>query len=318
MCPSRLALYHPAAVTLLEYATGGCPTNTGKPWTPTQMQAAIDRGPHVSALLPEAAHQLDLEVAEKVKNGQARLVQWNDICTDPPQNLKISPAAMVPHKSRPFWAFLDLSFSLRLSPTEILPSINSTTEKKAPKGSVSQLGHSLGRIIHSFAAADETSAIFLAKWDIKDGFWRLNCEAGEEWNFAYVLPSTHGSGDPVLVVPTSLQMGWIESPPYFCTASETARDVAMQYLDVPIGELPPHPFVAHTHGSPEFNTLPTSSASDLPYLLEVYVDDFIGLAIPTSQQQLDHVSSATMYGIHDVFPPAAKPADDPISERKLC
>ena len=281
------------------------------------MQAAIDRGPHVSALIPQAAHQLDLEVADKVKNGQARLVHWNDIRSNPPPNLKISPVAMVPHKSRPFRAILDLSFSLRLSPTEIVPSVNSTTKKTAPQGAVSQLGHCLGRIIHAFAAADETSNIFLAKWDIKDGFWRLDCEAGEEWNFAYVLPSTHGSGDPVLVVPTSLQMGWIESPPYFCTASETARDIAMQYAELPIGGLTSHPLLPHTQGSSEATSLPLTSTNDLRYLLEVYMDDFIALAIPASQQHLDHVASSTMFGIHDVFPPAKVTADDPISERKL-
>jgi hypothetical protein len=29
----------------------------------------------------------------------------------------------------------------------------------------------------------------MAKWDIKDGFWRMDCMEGEEWNFAYVLPN---------------------------------------------------------------------------------------------------------------------------------
>ena len=49
MCPSNLALHHPAADTLLQYAAGGCPTNKGKNWTREQMQEAIDRGPHASA-----------------------------------------------------------------------------------------------------------------------------------------------------------------------------------------------------------------------------------------------------------------------------
>jgi hypothetical protein len=133
MCPSGLALHHPAASKLLQYATGGCPTRTGNPWTQAEMQAAIDRGLHASSLIPEAAHQLDLEVEEKVKNGQARLVRWKDICHRPPTNLKISPVAMVPHKSRPFRAILDLSFSLRLSPTKVVPSVNSMTEKKPLK-----------------------------------------------------------------------------------------------------------------------------------------------------------------------------------------
>jgi hypothetical protein len=57
----------------------------------------------------------------------------------------------------------------------------------APKGALDQLGHALCRIIHAFAEADKNAKIFMAKWDIKDGFWRMDCEAGEEYNFAYVL-----------------------------------------------------------------------------------------------------------------------------------
>ena len=33
MCPKGLALHHPAAAKLLQYATGGCPVNAGAPWT---------------------------------------------------------------------------------------------------------------------------------------------------------------------------------------------------------------------------------------------------------------------------------------------
>ena len=81
------------------------------------------------------------------------------------------------------------------------------------------------RLIHAFAQADQDAKIFMAKWDIKDGFCRLDCKEGGEWNFAYVLPQPEG--EPVkFVIPASLQMGWIESPPYFCVASETGCDVA--------------------------------------------------------------------------------------------
>jgi hypothetical protein len=43
MCPSNLALHQPAAATLLKHASGGCPANTGRPWTKEEMQAAIDK-----------------------------------------------------------------------------------------------------------------------------------------------------------------------------------------------------------------------------------------------------------------------------------
>ena len=319
MCPRGMALHHPASAALLQYATSGCPTLTGKNWTPEQMQAAISRGPHISALVPDAMKQLDLEVAEKVKRNQARLVRWNDIRENPPKNLKISPVAMVPHQSRPYRAILDLSFPVKLSPSETVPSVNSTTQKSAPQGAIDQLGHVLPRIIHAFASTDDDATIFMAKWDIKDGFWRLDCEAGEEWNFSYVLPSSVESGDIILVVPTSLQMGWIESPPYFCVASETARDVAATYAECKIGDRKNHQFLHHTQTSAEYQALPAQPDPDRPlrYIMEVYMDDFITLAIATAKCELDHLASATMDGIHDVFPPAADPTEDPISNKKL-
>eukprot|EP00956_Cyclotella_meneghiniana_P031709 scaffold84087_cov20-Cyclotella_meneghiniana.AAC.1 len=37
-------------------------------------------------------------------------------------------------------------------------------------------------------------------------------------------------------------MGWVESPPYFCAASETGRDVAEQYAELPLGTQGSHKF----------------------------------------------------------------------------
>jgi hypothetical protein len=88
----------------------------------------------------------------------------------------------------------------------------------APAGAIDQIGKCLSRIIHAFAEADDTAKIFMAKWDIKDGFWQMDCAAGEEWNFAYVLPQEDG------------KKGWVESPLYFCAATETSHDVTMEYI----------------------------------------------------------------------------------------
>jgi hypothetical protein len=51
--------------------------------------------------------------------------------------------------------------------------------------------------------------------------------------------------------------------------------------------------------------------------VEVYVDDYIALAIPTSQHQLKHVANAVMHGVHDVFPPAEEDTEDALSFKKL-
>jgi hypothetical protein len=58
MALANLAPYHPAADLLLEYATKGCPTHTGKQWSIEEMEASIARGPHPLALQPDAVRQL--------------------------------------------------------------------------------------------------------------------------------------------------------------------------------------------------------------------------------------------------------------------
>ena len=318
MCPSGLARLHPAGELLSEWSRSGCPTMTGRPWTIDEMEAAIVRGPHKSAQSPEAMAHFASEVEEKVKAGQARTVRWEDIRHDPPPQLKISPIAAVPHNSKPFRSILDLAFALKLKNGNTIPSVNESTTKLAPQAAVDQLGHSLSRLIHAFGEAGDDDKIFMAKWDVKDGFWRLDCAEGEEFNFAYVLPQPEGS-PTVLVIPTSLQMGWIESPAYFCTASETSRDVASAYSQTPMGTLPPHKFEHYMMGGSEVTALPdtVSDNSGFKFIVEVFVDDFMSLAIATSQQQLVHVGTSTMMGIHEVFPPSTVPKEDPISEKKM-
>jgi hypothetical protein len=95
-------MHHPAAATLLQYATGGCPVKSGSPWTKEEIIAAIERGNHISAQQPEAIAFHMAQVEEKVKNNQCRIVLWDDIKDNIPPQLKVSPLAMVPHKSVPF------------------------------------------------------------------------------------------------------------------------------------------------------------------------------------------------------------------------
>ena len=87
---------------------------------------------------------------------------------------------MVPHKSRWFWAILDLSFAIGLENGGVIPSVNKTSEKTAPRGAIDQMGHLLMWVVHAFAQADPDAKLFMAKQDIKDEFWRLACEKGEE------------------------------------------------------------------------------------------------------------------------------------------
>jgi hypothetical protein len=318
MCPTGLALHHPAAPLLKEWATYGCPTRTGHPWLKDDMQEVIDRGPHRLALAEEAIAHFKAEVDKKFKMRQAKVAAWDSIKDDPPENLKISSITAVPHKLKQFRSILDLSFHLWLKQGGELPSVNSTMLITAPMGAIDQLGHSLSRIIHAFAETNDDAVIFMAKWDIKDGFWRLDIGTGAEYNFAYVMPPPPGT-PTLLVVPTSLQMGWIKSPLFFCAASETARDIAGNYCETKLGVLPDHKFLPYAIGNPAYKNLLECSPEchDLKYLLEVYIDNFISLVIPASREHLRYVSNGTMMGIHDVFLPDKISGNNPISEKKL-
>jgi hypothetical protein len=222
------------------------------------------------SLLPKAIAHFKAESKEKVTAGQVQIVVWDDIKDNSPPQLKVSPIAAIPRKSKDFQSILDLSFRLRLRNGGFLDSVNDTTIKSAPKGALEQLGHALSSIIHAFAEANDNAKIFMAKWDIKDDFWRIDCKAGEEWNFAYVLPQEPNKPTK-LIVPTSLQMGWVESLPYFCATTETAWDIALDYCDTPIGTLPPHKFDKHLTGNEDYNALPPTAAGNKPcqYRLEV-------------------------------------------------
>ncbi len=102
MCPAGMALEHPAADLLEEYAQHGCPTQTGKPWLRDQIEAAIEQGPHVSAREEAPMKQLQEEVCAKEEAGQVKIVLWDDIKDDVPEQLKVSLIAMILHKSRKF------------------------------------------------------------------------------------------------------------------------------------------------------------------------------------------------------------------------
>jgi len=58
MRPDPSIQHHPAYPLLFEYTTEGCPVDCGGPWTQEHLEAAIARGPHISAKEPEAAAAL--------------------------------------------------------------------------------------------------------------------------------------------------------------------------------------------------------------------------------------------------------------------
>jgi len=275
MRPNPCIRHHPAYETLFEYATDGCPVDCGESWSQDQLEAAIHRGNHASAQDPQAAKCLREEALEKVEQGSARIVKWTDICDEPHPNLKISPLAAVPHKSRIYRAILDLSFQLRVGKIRF-PSVNSATTPGSNHKSMDQMGKVLPRLVYQVARADPAlGPLFFAKWDIKDGFWRLVVSEENAWHFCYLLPKVHPDDLTEIVVPMCLQMGWCESLPLFCMASETAWDIAQELLD---GNqlIPKHPL--EHYGIPNSMSLPhllPLATTHITCLLEIYMDDFL-------------------------------------------
>jgi hypothetical protein len=138
----------------------------------------------------------------------------------------------------------------------------------------------------------------LAKIDLSDGFWRMLIEEMQQYNFAYIMPDPEGH--PIqFVVPPALQMGWAESPAYFCAATETARDIIQGLVEAKI-ELTPH--VLEEYMRPR--KAAKRSKSDSPvHGTYVYVDDFIGAAVESKDGTLlGRMARSIMHGIHAVFP----------------
>ena len=74
---------------------------------------ALRRGPHPPTNAEEAIKVLHNETRGKLANGYAKMIRYEELNKNLPENLKISPVAMIPHKSRSYCTILDLSFQLR-------------------------------------------------------------------------------------------------------------------------------------------------------------------------------------------------------------
>jgi hypothetical protein len=158
---------------------------------------------------------------------------------------------------------------------------------------------------------DETAPFMFSKVDLKDGYWRMAVNAEDAWNFAYVLPGGKPGDSVQLVIPDALQMGWSESPPFFCAATETARDVLQADMDTNkhVTEQPMEDIMMNIDwASIPKHSEPSNSGPDKTKflkLVEVYIDDFIGVLQSTDEVELRQLSRKILKGINNVFPPSA-------------
>lgn len=197
-------------------------------------------------------------------------------------------------------------------------SVNSTTTPLAPQTPVKLLGTILPRLLEFMHQVPEEEEILLSKIDLSDGFWRMIVSGEDRWNFCYVMPDQPGERTRI-VVPSALQMGWMESPAYFCSATETGRDIAQLLVDHG-AELSPHP--AESFMTPDRPAKRRRTGETDYYAINVYVDDYILAAVESPEGDLlRRVSRATLHAIHSIFPPPDvlehEGGKDSISRRKL-
>jgi hypothetical protein len=175
-----------------------------------------------------------------------------------------------------------------------------------------ELGNVIPRIIWTMALSKDTTTPFMfSKVDLKDRYWRMAVNKVDTWNFAYVLPGAGPHGPIQLVIPNALQMGWSESPPFFCAATETARDIIDEKMrnNVILPEQPMENIMMAINWTAvqKLPNQPTSTECDqrkFLSLIEVYIHDFIGVIQSTNKSHLLQFSCRILDGITKVFPPS--------------
>jgi len=320
MQPQPLAGVHPFTPTLTAWRHG-IEVDCGPDWTWDVIEAAVARGPHPTARTPEAIALFEEDIEYQRRAGFCKIFTWEELKRTRPTNLKISPVAAVPQVGRRPRIILDLSFPVYQDVDGVITatqaSVNDTTALRAPKEAVREIGKVLPRLLTYMRDTPAGLHILMSKLDISDGFWRLIVRGEDCFNFAYVLPQREG--EPCrIVVPSAVQMGWVESPSLFCAVTETARDLAQHFVDAAV-PLPPH----HVESSMAIEDVPMRGRADKPSkLLQVYVDDFCYAA--TQSRDGTHIPTirrAAIHGIEAVFPPPAitnhKDGKEPISASKL-
>ena len=95
MQPQPLAEVHPFAPTLRKWQQG-IPVDCGPDWERSVIEAAVDRGPHPMARMPESIALFVEDIEYQIKAGFCRVFLWEDIKRRLPANFKISPVAVVP------------------------------------------------------------------------------------------------------------------------------------------------------------------------------------------------------------------------------
>ena len=89
-----------------------------------------------------------------------------------------------------------------------------------------QYGKALERYLRHILISDPRyGPIYMLKCDLDDGYYRLGLVIKDIPRLAVAFPSENQL-DPLVALPLVLPMGWENSGPAFCAATETVADLA--------------------------------------------------------------------------------------------
>jgi hypothetical protein len=320
MQPQHLAAVHSFAPTILKWQQG-IPIDCSSDWDRSVIVAAVERGPHPTARTPKSIALFAEDIEYQIKAGFCWVFPWEELKHCLPANCKISPVAVVPQVGRRGQIILNLLFPVYQSINGVVTvtqeSVNDSTVLNAPSEAVKEIGKVFPRLLQYMRDTPEGLHILFSKLDISDWFWRLVVQEADSYNFGYVLPQH--DGEPIqIVVPSVVQMGWVESPPLFCAVTESARDITQHLIDNKVC-LPTHPL----EDKISIEKVPMRARMATPTkLLQVYVDNFCNAAMQLlDKSHILMIRWASIYAVHAVFPEPAvtghQNRKDPLSNKKL-
>ncbi|EJK64484.1 hypothetical protein THAOC_14776, partial [Thalassiosira oceanica] len=309
-------LNHPAAGYLDYLRKYGAPVLTATPpKTPEELQAAVDRGPHPSA--KAHAEFLAQEAFEMCQRRHTMVLPFSAVKNLP--GVEISPPGVIDQRDRRPRTISDLTYS----------GVNQSTVDLTANESM-QFGRALRRILLNIYRADPRwGPVYMLKADISDGFYNIWVNANGSRRLGLILPSKPGE-EPLVLFFLALPMGWVSSPPVFCTATEVATDVANKEI---ASNWRPPPHRQEQAADTEVDIDPTRKRSvrgkpprirhrnkgPLGYV-DCYVDDFMAL-VQGSKRRRRRVRRVLFHCIDRVFrAPDDKDdewAKDKISLKKL-
>ena len=207
---------HPAADLPRKWRDEGVPAQSSSPpWTVEQKDECVRRGCHPSASLH--ASFLREEMAEFIENKFWAVLPYELVREL--EDLFLSPAAVKEERDRKPRLLCNHSWPWPWG------SINETTTPHAPPEAM-QFGGALPRLLYLVRHQNpKCGPLKGAKHDIKDGFYRLFLRVRDCLHLALLLPRCEGE-PPLIAIPMACTMGWVQSPPTFCTMSETVCDLA--------------------------------------------------------------------------------------------